>query len=209
MTTEEIIERLLQGEAFPDKYYQNPFIVAMSGYSGSGKSHTASLLSCQLDAVIISGDHVRKFLYGQKDSYAYEEIQKITNEVCDIRIKKLLNQKKAIILDRSVSSEEELEQLKAYHVPIFLIELISDHEQNVKRIIERKNHPVVTISPCYGDIVNESGMNSREVYEEVKARKVYNIKTEKFQYHIDARVSLFAQLDQVLKVSSDIKKIVS
>ena len=55
---------------------QSPKLILLQGVSGSGKSHFASQLLGQLDAVVISSDRVRKQLYGISPLHRVTEDEK-------------------------------------------------------------------------------------------------------------------------------------
>lgn len=207
MNKEKFIDTILDEMQYPSKRYQKPFIVMLSGYSGSGKSHVARVLSKILSLYIVSGDMVRKRLYQDKTfSHDFASIQAITNEVCDKEIKTLLENHISILLDRSVSSMEVREKLKGYGVPLYHIEIISDHDQNIDRILKRNGEDRNKVYDGYGDTGFYSGMDSREKYMEVLERKVYDIPSELFDYHIDGTVSLEEELKQVEQIAQELEK---
>lgn len=203
---EEIIDKFINNMNFPPVRYDKPFIVTMSGYSGSGKSYVARVLSSELGLYIVSGDHVRQEVYNNHQmSHEFENVQAITNEICDLEIKKLLENKISIVIDRSISSVESLNNIKNYGVKVYTINIKSDHEQNIERIC-RCEKMKINITPVYGDSNHCSGMNSREVYDEVRNRKLYDIDDNNFDYHIDGTVSLVEEIEQARKIAHNIAK---
>ena len=76
------------------------------------------------------------------------------------------------------------------------------HEQNIERIINRSNDH--NDLGGYGDIDSKSGVKTREMYEEIKERKTYNIPSEMFNYNIDARKPLEDVIIQTEKIANDI-----
>lgn len=205
MSKEKFIDTILNEMVLPDKCYSQPFMIMISGYSGSGKSHVARVLSKELSLYIVSGDNIRQRLYQDETySHVFKDIQAITNEVCDKEIEKLLQNHISIVLDRSVSSMETREKLKEYGMPFYHIEITSDDEQNIERIIKRNDEDKSVVHEGYGDTGSYSGMDSREEYMEIKERKVYDIPSELFDYHIDGTVSLEEELEQAKKIAQDI-----
>lgn len=120
----------------------------------------------------------------------------------ELKIKKILRENMSIVIDRSISSLDGLNNLKKLNIPVFLINLISDHEQNIERIINRSNN--CNDLGGYGDIDSKSGVKTREIYEEIKERKIYNIPNEIFNYIIDARKSLEDVTIQTNNIANDI-----
>lgn len=206
MNKEKFIDTILNEMVLPDKRYSQPFMVTISGYSGSGKSHVARVLSKELSLYIVSGDKIRQRLYQDETySHVFEDIQAITNEVCDKEIEKLLENHVSVVLDRSVSSMETREKLKEYGVPCYHIEITSDDGQNMERIIKRNHEDKNRVHEGYGDADSYSGMDSREGYMEIKERKVYDIPSELFDYHIDGTVSLEEEIEQAQEIARDIQ----
>ena len=204
MKKEEFINKCLILKNLPDQRYDEPFIIALSGYSGSGKSHVAKILSQRLGLYIVGGDAVRQKIYQDSElkHLELEEIQNLTNYISELKIKKILRENMSIVIDRSISSLDGLNNLKKLNIPVFLINLISDHEQNIERIINRSNN--CNDLGSYGDIDSKSGVKTREMYEEIKERKIYNIPNEIFNYIIDARKSLEDVTIQTNNIANDI-----
>lgn len=205
MNKKEFMKKNLVLKNIPPREYENPFIVALCGYSGSGKSHIARTLSKELELYIVGGDTVRQQIYQDSElkNLPLDEIQDLTNEISNQKIKKILNQKMSVVIDRSVSALKYFNQLKEYQVPVYLIHLISDHEQNIERVINRYQEPQKDLDG-YGDIDSKSGVHTREMYEEIKERKVYDIPEELFDYQIDARKPLEEVMIQTKEIASNI-----
>ena len=60
MEKQEFINKCLVLKNLPNQKYDEPFIIALSGYSGSGKSHIAKILSQKLGLYIVGGDAVSR-----------------------------------------------------------------------------------------------------------------------------------------------------
>jgi adenylate kinase family enzyme len=202
---EQIINKFLEETIVPEKTeYKKPFIIALYGYSGSGKSTVARLFSRNLGIYIISTDKVRKYLYEINYSDDIYVINNLTSKITDLKVKKLLDSNNPVILDRSTSSIKQLEDLKKHNVDIILIKLNSTHEENIKRILAKKDKK--EISGAYGDTGHYSGVNTVAIYEEIKAYKVYDIPTDWFDYEINTLDGLEAVEDSVNFISNEIVK---
>lgn len=206
MNKEKFVSQILDEMKLPEKRYQNPFIVTLSGYSGSGKSHIARMLSKQLSLYIVSGDMVRQKLYHNDTvSHDFDDIQVITNDVCEKEIRKLLDCNVSVIIDRSVSSVKTMQRMKEYGVPVYMIEITSRDEQNIERILKRNHGKENMKHEGYGDIESYSGVMFREDYMEIKERKIYDIPSNLFDYHIDGTKSLEEVLADAEKIGQDIE----
>jgi adenylylsulfate kinase-like enzyme len=204
---EQLINKFLEEMILPESNYKKPFIIALCGYSGSGKSFVSRLFSRNLGTYIIAGDKVRGYLYKINYSDNFYTINDLTNKITDLRIKKVLDNNIPVVLDRSISSIEQLEDLKKYNVDIIFIKLNSTHEENIKRILSKKNkEDVKEISGTYGDIGHYSGVSSIELYNEIKDRKVYNIPDNLFDYQINTLDGLKDIEDKASFISSEILK---
>ena len=205
MTKEKFIEENLILKQIPPKKYENPFIIALSGYSGSGKSHIAKVLSQSLGLYIVGGDSVRQKVYQDEElkNLPLEEIQKLTNKVSELKIKKLLENNISIVIDRSLSSLESLKILKSFNCKVLLINIISDHEQNIKRIINRTDDYSLG---GYGDVDSKSGVKTKEMYDEIRERKVYDIPLNLFDFTIDAKKDLDSVINQTKEIAIKIKE---
>lgn len=205
MTKEKFIEENLILKQIPPKKYENPFIIALSGYSGSGKSHIAKVLSQSLGLYIVGGDSVRQKVYQDEElkNLPLEEIQKLTNKVSELKIKKLLENNISIVIDRSLSSLESLKILKSFNCKVLLINIISDHEQNIKRIINRTDDYSLG---GYGDVDSKSGVKTKEMYDEIRERKVYDIPLNLFDFTIDAKKDLDNVINQTKEIAIKIKE---
>ena len=205
MTKEKFIEENLILKQIPPKKYENPFIIALSGYSGSGKSHIAKVLSQSLGLYIVGGDSVRQKVYQDEElkNLPLEEIQKLTNKVSELKIKKLLENNISIVIDRSLSSLESLKILKSFNCKVLLINIISDHEQNIKRIINRTDDYSLG---GYGDVDSKLGVKTKEMYDEIRERKVYDIPLNLFDFTIDAKKDLDNVINQTKEIAIKIKE---
>lgn len=206
MDINEFITKIVDDTKLPPKKYEKPFIIALSGHCGSGKSHVAKVLSKELQLYIVGGDSVRIKIRKEKslpqdDNY----INELTNKICYLKIQKLLDANASIVIDKSTSSIKDLENLRKYNVPIILIKLISDHDQNRKRVTERSNTQMINI-PGYGDLDSISNIVTPELYDIVVGRKVYDIPDTEFDYIIDARVPLEEELKEAEKIAKEIIK---
>lgn len=204
---EQLINKFLSEMVLPKTKYKKPFIIALSGYSGSGKSFVARLFSSNLGIYIIAGDKVRGYLYKINYSDNFYTINDLTNKITDLRIKKALDNNIPIVLDRSISSVEQLDKLKKYNVDIIFIKLNSTHEENIKRILFKKDkREDKEINNIYGDTGHYSGVSSIEIYNEIKERKVYDVPDNIFDYQINTLEGLKAIEERVNYISAEILK---
>lgn len=201
---EKIREELFEEMVLPDKRYQKPFIITMSGHCGSGKSYIGKLLSRELQVYIISGDRIRDKILSIDPEFEPQELYNMKNRINIYIIKKLLENNVSIVMDRSVSSMEQLNLVKRLTNNAVTIKLLSDDDTNKKRVVSRdKINPVIT--PIYGDYESPSDILTIEAYDEVKLRKVYDIPDHLFNYEIDTTKSLEEVEEQVIKISKQIK----
>lgn len=202
----EFISKILNNMKLPPKRYDKPFIIAISGHCGSGKSHVAKVFSKELQLYIVGGDSVRWKI--RKESSLPQDVTSInnlTNEICYLEIEKLLKENVSVVVDKSTSSLKDLENLERYNVPIILINLVSNHEQNRKRVTDRSNQEMINM-PGYGDIDSISDIVTEELYDQVVERKTYNIPLERFDYTIDATVKLELELKEAEKIAKEVAK---
>lgn len=190
----------------PKKKYNLPFIVTMCGHVGSGKSTIAKVLSKELSAYIIGGDKIRNIYYLNENAiHDINYINKVVDAVTKKEIQYLLDNGVSIILDRSVSSKEAIENLKQLCNNIISINLISDHQINFNRITNRIEYNVDTTG-CYGDINSRSGVNTEEVYNDILKRKVYDLDEESFDYEIDTTKSIDYVIEETKSITKAITK---
>lgn len=201
----KIYDDLIKNMKLPDKRYDKPFIVTMCGYTGSGKSIIAKILSSELSLYIIGGDKIRNIYYYDKQAnHDINYINKVVDQVTTREIQYLLNRGVSIVIDRSVSSLSAIEDLKVMCNNIIMINLLSNHDINIKRITNRCEYYVDTTN-CYGDIDSQSGVDTKEVYEDILRRKIYDINDDLFDYTIDATKSIDSVINKVRLISTKIR----
>ena len=100
-------------------------LVVVFGLPGTGKSFFSSRLAEMINAEYVSSDQVR-FAILEKRSYTTGEKQKVYDEML-ARSKKLLRQKKKVVLDGTFYRESIRKQAvslaSAMKVPVFFIEI--------------------------------------------------------------------------------------
>lgn len=202
----EIYNKLVSNMTLPKLKYKSPFIIAMCGHVGSGKSLISKVLSSELSLYIIGGDKIRNICYEDNDkNHDISYINNIVNEVTKKEIKYLLDNNVSIVIDRSVSTNKALEELKKLCNNIIMINLISDHKINIERIKNRTEYDM-DVSNCYGDVDSISGVCTEEVYNDILKRKVYDLDNLVFDYYIDATQSINQVINQAKQISVEIKK---
>ena len=174
---EEILKIIEQGRINPEKKYNKPFLILLTGEVGSGKSLVAELLSQALNLYLINGDYVRNIVKSLNPNIEITtpEVRKVINEVCLDEMSYCERNNYSIILDRSVSNYEDLNYIKnKRNLPIVFIRLLSNDLENIKRVEERpnkKNNPI----PHYGHQETTSGVVTKQEYNKIKETKVYNL----------------------------------
>ena len=201
----EIYNKLLNDMILPDKKYSQPFIISMCGHVGSGKSTISKILSKELSAYIVGGDKIRNIYYlDENANHDIVHINKVVGEVTEKEVRYLLNNNVSIIFDRSVSSKKDLAGLKQACNNVIAINLISDHKINLGRIAKRRENNI-DIAGCYGDVEQESGVTTEEVYNEILDRKVYDLEENDFDYTIDTTKSIESVIKQAKDIADKIK----
>ena len=202
----ELYCKLVSDMTLPTKTYSTPFIITMCGYTGSGKSIISKVLSSELSIYIVGGDKIRNIYYFDKNAnHDINYINQVVNEVTKKEIKYLLDNGISIVIDRSVSSQSALNDLKELCDNVIMINLLSDHKINIDRILNRKEYSIDT-TICYGDIDSISGVNTEKVYNDILKRKVYDLDSENFDYTIDTTKSIDYVIERTKQITKEIKK---
>ncbi|MEO0254803.1 MAG: AAA family ATPase [candidate division WOR-3 bacterium] len=99
-----------------------PFIIAVSGFTGAGKSFVANVISKKIDCVVLRSDVIRKEISGinlnqhvyedfEKGIYSKEMTEKVYNEMFK-RTKRYLRESKNVILDASFLDKNKRDKLR-------------------------------------------------------------------------------------------------
>lgn len=189
---EEILKIIEQERINPEKKYNKPFLILLTGEVGSGKSLVAELLSQALNLYLINGDYVRNVVKNLNPNIeiATPEVRKVINEVCLAELSYCEKNNYSIILDRSVSNYEDLNYIKnKRNLPIVFIRLLSNDLENIKRVEERpnkKNNPI----PHYGHQETTSGVVTKQEYNKIKETKVYNLEDCIYDYFLNTTTTI-------------------
>lgn len=204
----EKVEKIIERERIiPKEKYEQPFIVLLTGQVGSGKSLVASLISQELSLYLISGDYIRNKMSSiDKDiDINTVESKNLVNVISINEINYCLKNQYAIIIDRNVSSQKDLDYInKKIAIPYILIKLISDDTENIKRVEQRKIKKDLNF-PHYGHPETKSGVATKEEYQQIKDRKVYDFSDEVYDYFLDTNVSLETLIKDIKKIAEQIK----
>lgn len=206
MNEEKLLEKALQEMVFPPKTYEKPFLITLCGYSGSGKTTFAKVLSQELKAYIVGGEHIRQQLYREPFCYDDEKNNRVTSEICKKEVEYLLDHHISVILDKSVSSKETKEQLQKEFPNLISIHLISSDEENIKRLKQKQIQKTNLELEAWGDVKDESGvyLDPEKIYEIIKKRKVYDL--EEFDYKVNTLQPLEKVIEDVRKIAEEIRK---
>ncbi|MEN3046456.1 MAG: AAA family ATPase [Candidatus Hydrothermales bacterium] len=130
-----------------------PFIIAVCGFTGVGKSFVANLLKEKLDCVILRSDVIRKELAGidlsthvyddfEKGIYSKEMTERVYTELFE-RAKLALKNSKNVILDATFLDKEKRDRLralaKALDVKLFILWIEAPSLLIKKRLEKRKS----------------------------------------------------------------------
>lgn len=192
----------------PKETYQNPFLILLTGNVGSGKSLVAQILSKELNLYLISGDNIRNII---KDLYPeinlnILEVRQTNNIICLEEMNYCINNKYSIILDRNVSSQEDLSFIeKKIDLPIIFIKIISSTKEDIKRV-KKRNQQQELIIPHYGHQDSRSGVVTEEEYNKIKERKVYDLEDSIYDYFVDTNTSLSNLYEQLTTIKNQIQQ---
>ncbi len=207
MKHKELLDKLISEMELPKKRYKNPFILTFCGYSGTGKTTFAKVLSHELEAYVVGGDHVRQILYKAPYNYDDDKNNQVTNEICNQEIEYLIKNKISVIVDKSLSSKAEKNKLLEKFPNLISVHLISNDEENIKRL-KKKGQGIKFEykEKAYGDINDESGVskNPEEIYTLIKKRKLYDL--EEFDFEINTLQPIEEVIQDVKRVAKVIKK---
>lgn len=207
MDHKELLAKLIKEMQLPPTRYEKPFVITFCGYSGTGKTTFAKVLSHELGAYIVGGDHVRQILYKPPYNYDDNKNNQITSEICNQEIEYLLANNIAVIVDKSLSSKEAKSRLQEKFPNLISIHLISNDEENIKRLKEKSQGiKYVYNEKAWGDVHDESGVtnNPEEIYALIKGRKLYDL--EEFDFEINTLKSIENVIEDVKETAKIIKK---
>ncbi len=207
MEHKELLDKLINEMELPTKRYNNPFILTFCGYSGTGKTTFAKVLSHELEAYVIGGDHVRQILYKPPYNYNDDKNNQVTNEICNQEIEYLIKNNISVIVDKSLSSKAEKTKGLKRFPNLIIVHLISNDEENIKRLKEKnQNIKFQYKEKAYGDINDESGVaqNPEKIYTLIKERKLYDL--EEFDFEINTLKPIEYVIQDIKEIAKVIKK---
>ena len=205
---EKVKKMIEEKRVNPQKTYQHPFLILLTGNVGSGKSLVAQILSKELNLYLISGDNIRNII---KDLYPeinldIPEVRQTNNIICLEEMKYCINNKYSIILDRNVSSQDDLSYIEEkIDLPIIFIKIISSTKEDIKRV-KKRNQQQELIIPHYGHQDSRSGVVTEEEYNKIKERKIYDLDNSIYDYFINTNVSLDELKISLRSIIDDIKR---
>ena len=121
-------------------------------------------------------------------------------------MKYCINNKYSIILDRNVSSQDDLSYIEEkIDLPIIFIKIISSTKEDIKRV-KKRNQQQELIIPHYGHQDSRSGVVTEEEYNKIKGRKIYDLDNSIYDYFINTNVSLDELKISLRSIIDDIKR---
>ena len=170
-----------------------PFIIALSGLPGSGKTTAAETLSKRTNAYLLSSNYVRNNLYEQEKDKSSEKvrkkIQRKTAIIQFLRMIKLMIKKIPIIIDADMNTTKRYKFLKSIS-KIFAFKFLAiriespNLDTNYQRISKRAMDLRKVNPNIIGDNTACSNNYSREVFNQIIERKPQNIQNIPFDYTI-------------------------
>lgn len=134
------IERQLR---LPDRTFQRPVLILISGLPGSGKSYFSRILARRVTAAIVATDFVRCTLY-QKPRYSPGESY-FVYQVSHLLIRRLLDQGYRVIFDATNLLESKREEL--YRIAddtgaqLVIVRVVAPDEVIRRRLQQRQVKP--------------------------------------------------------------------
>lgn len=205
---EQIKKRIEIERIIPTKQYEIPFLILLTGEVGSGKSLVAQLLSKELGLYLISGDYIRNIIFSitPHTDITTPENRDLVNEIAIEELAFCIKNHYSSVLDRNVSNQKGIDFIKdKCNIETILIKLISSDTENIKRVEQRKKKPDLEIEH-YGHKETKSGVVTKEEYNKIKARKVYDLEDDKYQYFLDTNVALEELTKNIEKIADEIKR---
>ena len=176
-----------------DLKVSTPFIIALSGLPGSGKTTTAETLSKRTNAYLLSSNYVRNNLYEQEKDKSSEKvrkkIQRKTAIIQFLRMIKLMIKKIPVIIDADMNTTKRYKFLKLIS-KIFAFKFLTiriespNLDTNYQRISKRTMDLRKVNSNIIGDNTACSNNYSKEVFNQIIERKPQNIQNIPFDYTI-------------------------
>lgn len=194
--------------------YNNPYIIALSGMSGSGKTFLSQQLSRKLKIFLLSQDYVRNYYctnikeYNEKYRLYIDYIVK----KCNLKRFLILSANRiSLVLDGNINSKKQYEFLmllcKILKYDLIKIKINSNDEDNITRIINRNTNFNKIDETIIGDKNNYNTKYTAKEYYKIKNRKTENLKDVLFDYTINNYNSETSYIKEIDDVINNIKKI--
>jgi len=205
---DDLKKNIISNIDLPPIKYKRPFVIALCGYSGTGKTTISRVFSNILGCYIVGGDRVRSILLNAPFNYEIEKANLLVSDVTKAEVSHLIQNNASVVIDKSISSKAALNDWKLLCPIVITVNLKSTDEENIKRLYMKKNKTNQTYEcmPVYGDSNDYSGMylDPEKLYNEVKMRKIYDLET--FDYEINTLQPFEKVIEDTKKIANEIKQ---
>ncbi len=172
--------------------YKKPCVIALSGYSGSGKTDIARILSKELGVFLLSNDYVRNYYYQFTEDYSEEkrlEIEDKVSSINNLRLKILLGTRTSFVYDRDFNLKEDFDKFemvsKILRMKLIKIKVNSTDTHNLEEI-KRITMDYNKVYPgVIGDKVEYQSSFDDETYYQIKMRKPHTLSDNFYDFVIN------------------------
>lgn len=194
------------------KDYEQPFIVTMTGFPGSGKTHMSRQISRQLKIFLLSNDFIRNYYTKNIKSNISADSLKTRLFVKRVNVQRfliLLEHRKSFVYDAGLSSLGRIKIMsiasKIFRYKLIKVKINSNDHDNLMRLSKRKIDFDFKDELIIGDNSNYSGSFSEETYQVIKERKPILMTDDFFDYNLINTGSLSYFDSQINDTIEDIK----